>query len=290
MIVYAIVLVLLFIFVYPIYFTIIASFSEPVDVVKGDVLLWVKGFTLDSYKQILEEKQLWTGYRNTAVYTVCGTVLHLLFTIPTAYAMSKKKMWKRSWISVFFIIPMYIGGGMLPTYLQIKNLGLVNQWFTQIVLGVFSIYNMIVARNYFQSSIPEELYESAEIDGASHFKQFFRIGIPLAKPIIAVITLYSAVGLWNNYWDSLIYITNSKYFSLQFVLRTILLSATNIGGISEMAAVESVEHMEYILRRAYMAESMKYSVILVASLPMLILYPFVQKYFVKGIMVGSLKG
>ena len=288
-IVYLIMIVLLIIFLYPLYFVLIASFSEPAEVVKGNVVFWVQGFTLDSYKQVFKSSEIWIGYRNTIVYTVFGTLLALFMTIPAAFAMSRKKMWNRNVISLFFLITMYIGGGMLPTYLQVKNLGLLNQWYTQIVLGSFSVYNMIVMRNYFQTSIPESLFEAAEIDGGSHFKQLFMIALPLAKPIIAVITLYYAVGRWNNYWDSLVYITKSDYFSLQFVLRNVLLASSN--ALRELdTSVADMDQIAYLTRKAYLAEAMKYSIIFIAAMPMLIVYPFVQKYFVKGVMVGSLKG
>lgn len=287
--VHVILILFTFIMLYPLYFMIIASFSEPSEVVQGNVMFWFKGFTLDSYKQIIQTEDIWIGYRNTFVYTFVGTFMAMCLTIPAAFAMSRKCLWKKNWISVFFLVPMYIGGGMLPTYLQIKNLGLLNQPYTQIVLGSFSIYNMIVARNYFQTSIPDSLFEAAEIDGASVFRQFGMIALPLAKPILAVLTLYYATGRWNDFMTSLLYVTKSNYFSLQFILRNILTEASNVlSGID--ASTMDLEQYSYYLRRAYLAEAMKYSIIIIASLPMLIMYPFVQKYFVKGVMVGSLKG
>lgn len=284
-----ILVLLALVLLYPLYFTVIASFSEPYDVVSGNVLFWFKGFTLTSYQEVFKNEDIWIGYRNGILYTGLGTLLSLFLTIPAAYALSKKNLWKRNWITTYFVITMYFSGGLLPTYLQVRNLGLLNKPYTLIILGGLSVYNMVVARTYFQSSIPESLYEAAEIDGCSQFGQFFKIGLPLAKPIIAVITLYYAVGRWNEFFNSLVYVSNSKYFSLQMVLRNILLESqmalTNI----DASSMDS-EQLSYLMQRAYQAEAMKYSVIFIASLPMLIAYPFVQKYFVKGVMVGSVKG
>ena len=274
---------------YPIYFTIIASFSDPVDVVKGNVFLWVKGFTLDAYKNILKNDDIWLGYRNSILYTVLGTLFSLMLTIPAAYALSKKRMRFRQPIMTYFLITMFISGGLLPTYITIKDLGLLNKPYSLIIIGSLSVYNMVVARTYFDSSIPESLYEAAEIDGASQFQQFFKVAIPLAKPIIAVIALYYAVAKWNDYFTALIYISKSKYFSLQLILRGILLESQTM--LSKMdTSVLKDEEMTYLIRQAYMAEAMKYGIIFIASLPMLIAYPFVQKHFVKGVMIGSVKG
>lgn len=274
---------------YPLYFTVIASFSEPYDVVAGNVMFWFKGFTLDSYKDVFHNSDIWIGYRNGLTYTGLGTMLNLMLTIPAAYALSKKTLWKRNWFTTYFVITMYFSGGLLPTYLQVKSLGLLNKPYTLIILGGISVYNMVVARTYFQNSIPESLYEAAEIDGCSQFGQFFKIALPLAKPIIAVITLYYAVGRWNDFFNSLVYISSPKYFSLQMVLRNILLESQVALSQIDTSSMDS-EQVAYMMQRAYRAEAMKYSIIFIASLPMLIIYPFVQKYFVKGVMVGSVKG
>lgn len=286
---YTLLLILALLFLYPLYFTVIASFSEPREVASGNVMFWIKDFTLDCYNQVFKAEQLWRGYGVTIVYTVFGTMLSLFLTIPAAYALSKKTLWGRGLITTYFLIIMYFSGGLLPTYLVVKNLGLLNQPYTLIVMGAFSVYNMVVARTYFQTSIPESLYEAAEIDGCSQFGRFFRIALPLAKPIIAVITLYYAVGKWNEYYNCLVYINDSKYYSLQMVVRNIINSGANL--LSNAVEQEmTIEQAEYAVRRKYIAEAMKYSVILISSLPMLIVYPFIQKYFVKGVMVGSIKG
>ena len=221
---YTLLAILTLIILYPLYFTVIASISEPYEVVSGNVVLWPKGFTLESYAQIFHNEEIWTGFRNSTLYTVFGTMMSLILTIPAAYALSKKNLWGRGIITTYFVIIMYFSGGLLPTYLVVRDLGLLNQPYTLVIIGSFSVYNMVVARTYYQSSIPESLYEAAEIDGCSGFGQFFRIAIPLSKPIIAVIALYYAVGRWNDFYNSLVYITNSDYYSLQQILRNILYS------------------------------------------------------------------
>lgn len=287
--IYGFLVLLSIVILYPLYFTVIASFSDPYEVVSGNVMFWVKGVTLSSYKEVFKNKDIWVGYRNGIIYTVFGTLLNLAITIPAAYALSKKNLWKRNLITTYFLITMYFSGGLLPTYLQVKSLGLLNQPYTLIILGGISVYNLVVARTYFQTSIPDSLYEAAEIDGCSQFGQFFKIALPLAKPIIAVITLYYAVARWNNFFDSLVYVSSPKYYSLQMVLRNILLEGQ--AALTQIdASSMDTDQLTYLMKRAYLAESMKYSIIFIASLPMLIAYPFVQKYFVKGVMIGSVKG
>lgn len=282
-------LVITFLILYPLYFTIIASVSEPSEVVGGKVVFWPKGFSLDSYKAVFKEKSIWSGYRNSILYTLLGTLLNLILTIPAAYALSKKNMRFRRVINTYFVFTMFFSGGMLPGYLLVKDLGLINKPYTLIVLGGLSVYNVIVARTYFMSSIPESIYEAAEIDGCSEFGKYFKIAIPLAKPIIAVITLYYAVGRWNDYFTSLIFISDSDYFPLQLVLRNILQGSQVKLSAMDTSSMAS-EELLYLIKQANLAEAMKYAVIFIASLPMLIIYPFIQKYFVKGVMVGSVKG
>ena len=277
------------IMIYPLYFTIIASISDPYAVSNGSVVLWPVGFSLEAYTNVFKESRIWLGYKNTLIYTVFGTLFNLLLTIPGAYVLSKKQLVGRGIIATYFIIPMYFGGGLIPTYLQVKDLGLIDKPYTMIILGGLSVYNMIMARVYFQSSIPDEIYESGHIDGASEFRMFFQIALPLAKPIIAVMTLFYAVGRWNDYFTALLYTSKAEYQPLQLVLRGILLmnqkfmEAINEGNLDSQTVID-------LARLAHIAQAMKYSVIFIASAPLLIAYPFVQKHFVKGIMVGSLKG
>ena len=282
----ALVILITVIVAYPLYFCIIASFSEPQDVSLGRTLLWIKGFTLEAYQYILEEKLLWTGYKNSLIYTFFGTIYNLVLTIPVAYALTKKWMVGRNAINWYFFITMYLSGGLIPTYLNMKNLGMLNNPLVLMVGAGVSAYNLIIARQYFATSIPEDVYEAAYIDGASEFQSFFKIALPLAKPIIAVLTLYYGVTHWNSYYNAMIYIRDQAYFPLQLVLRNILLAGQQI-------AIEAGADMEvalYLIRRAELVNSMKYGIILIASLPLLIAYSFVQKHFTKGIMVGSVKG
>lgn len=282
---------LLVVMIYPLYFTIIASFSDPYAVVNGEVFFWVRGFSLDAYRAVMEETRVWIGYRNSLVYTVVGVLLNLAVTIPGAYVLSKKNLPGRGLLATYFIITMYFSGGLIPTYLIIRDLGLLNQPYTLIFIGALNTYNMIVARVYFQTSIPEALYESARIDGANDFRMFFSIALPLATPIVAVIALFYAVARWNDYYTALIYVSSDRYYPLQMMLRSILLSyeqgfSTSTDALRGLSA----EEMAWLSKKQYVAQAMKYSLIFIASAPLLILYPFVQKYFVKGIMIGSLKG
>ena len=286
---YSLLLLMAVIFLYPMYFTIIASVSEPVNVVQGDVVLWPKGFTTEPYFHIMERKDLWLGYWNSIAVTFLGTVLNLFYTIPAAYSLSKKNMRFRGFFSTYFVIPMFISGGLLPFYVTVKNLGLLNKPYSLILIGGVSVYNVIVTRTYFQSSIPASLYDAAKIDGCSDFGQFFRIALPLAKPIIAVIALYYAVGRWNDYFNAMIFLNDDKYYTLQLVLKNILLENQN-RMVALSGSLASTEELAYMAKQAYMAEAMKYAIIFIAALPMLIIYPFVQKYFVKGVMIGAVKG
>ena len=284
---------LMFLILYPLYFTVIASFSDPYAVVNGKVYFWPVNPTLEPYANVFKEARIWIGYRNNMINVPLGTLWNLILTMPAAYVLSKKHLRGRGLLATYFLIPMYFGGGLVPTYLQVKALGLVDKPYTLIVLGGMSIYNMIVSRVYFQTSIPEDIYESATIDGASNFRQFFQMALPLAKPILAVMALFYAVGRWNDYFTAMIYISNQRYQPLQIILRGILLlnqTALNNVNTSNMMANEDIEYMLTLARQVYMAEGMKYSLIFISSAPLLIAYPFVQKYFVKGIMIGSLKG
>lgn len=285
----AFMLIVLIITVYPLYFTVIASVSDPSAVAKGDVFLLPVGFRMNAYKTLLGYKQLWIAYGNTIFYTICGTIFNLLLTIPAAYATSKKYMPARNFVLTFFLITMYFGGGMVPTYLLIKSMGLVNTRLVMIIVSGLSVYNMIITRTYFSTSIPESLFEAAEIDGAGELRKFVTIAMPLAKPIIAVITLYYAVGHWNAYFNALIYLSDINLEPLQTVLRRILMENETaleviMGGINV-----SEDILRDSAQKAYEAYAMKYAVVFIASLPLLIAYPFVQKYFVKGVMIGAVK-
>ncbi|MGI5878217.1 MAG: carbohydrate ABC transporter permease [Christensenellales bacterium] len=278
--------VVIIVMLYPLYFVVIASVSEPYEVATGSVMLWPKGLTMEAYENVFKNEEIWTGYFNTVIYTAAGTLYNLLTLIPAAYVMSKNYLPGRKVLAGFFFITMYFGGGMIPTYLLMKSLGLIDSRWIMIIGGV-SCYNMIVVRQFFNTTISDSLYEAAHIDGASEFQSFFRIALPLAKPILAVMALFHAVGHWNSYYTALLYIRNRDLYPLQLVLRDILiLSKTMLQSIE----VDEEGMLEWAVRQAYMAEAMKYATIFIASAPMLIAYPFVQKHFVKGVMIGSIKG
>ena len=282
-------LLILFITIYPLYFTVIASFSEPSAVATGKVIWRPVGFTLDSYKQVFAYKQIWQGYINTIFYTVLGTAFNLVLTIPAAYAVSKKYLTGRGIVMGFFLITMYFSGGMVPTYLLIKNLGLINTRLVLVIVSGISIYNLIVTRTYFTTSISESIYEASRIDGAGEIRTFLSIALPLAKPIIAVMVLYYAVAHWNDYFNALLYVSDQNLEPLQSVLRRVLIQNQNALDESMMQQSMSAGELLDSAQRAYAAYTMKYTMVFIASAPLLIAYPFVQKYFVKGVMVGAVK-
>ncbi len=282
-------ILVLLITIYPLYFTIIASFSDPKAVASGEVIWRPVGMTLDSYKQVFAYTDIWRGYGNTIFYTVCGTLFQLCLMIPAAYALSKKYLPGQKIIMTIFLITMYFGGGMVPTYLLVKNLGLVNTRACLVIVSGFSVYNLIVTRTYFSTSISEAIYEAARIDGAGEIKSFLSIALPLAKPIVAVMILYYAVALWNNYFDALLYITDKNLEPLQSVLRRVLIQNENALNEAMLQGNLAPGELLDTAKRAYAAYTMKYTMVFIASAPLLIAYPFVQKYFVKGVMVGAVK-
>ncbi len=281
MITSTIVLILVF---YPLYYILISSLSSGAAVSSGKVFLYPVDITFDGYEKIIENNSLVTGFMNTIFYTLCGTAINVFMTVLAAYPLSRKDMHGRNWITFFFAFTMWFNGGLIPTYILFKDLNLIDNRLVMIIPGAISIWNMIITRTYFQKSIPEDLMEASRIDGASHFTYLFKIAIPLAKPILAVITLYYAVGHWNQYFNAMLYLNTPDLFSLQLVLRGILIT----GSIS--AASEGSFSAEDMIYLENLQQILKYSVIVVSTIPMLILYPFIQKYFVKGIMVGAIKG
>jgi len=273
-------------FTYPLYWVIIASFSDPLQVSSGNTLFFIKDFTLEMYQQILDQSEIWVGYRNSIIYTILGTLYNLVLTIPAAYVLSKKYLPGRNFLSWYFFLTMYIGGGLIPSYLLIRDLGLLANPLVLIIGAGVSAYNLIVTRSFYSSSIPEDIYEASYIDGASEWATFTKIAMPLSKPIIAVMALYYGVGRWNDYFTALIYITQQKYYPLQMVLRNILFKFAKIT-IPDNASMDVI--ME-LVRKQELANGMKYGVMILASIPLLVAYPFVQKHFTKGVMIGSVKG
>lgn len=263
---------------YPLWYVLIASFSDASDVAMGRVWIIPKNFTIEGYKMMLEFTEIWAGYANTIFYTVAGTLLSLFITVPAAYALCRKTMPFRKIINTYLIITMFISGGLIPTYLLVQSMNLLDTRAIIVILGSVSMWNLIICRTFFESTIPLELIESAKLDGCDEFRIFFKIIMPLSKAIIAVLTLYFAVARWNSYYTGLIYLRDEAKWPLQLVLRKLLnamhVDAQEVGDTTE---------------RLMEVQSMKYGIIVVASAPVLAMYPFVQKYFVKGIMIGSVK-
>lgn len=276
------------IMIYPLYVVIISSFSEPSEVSAGNVYLYPVGFTLEPYINVFKESKVWLGYRNSIFYVFLGVIYDLVLTISCAYVLSKKYLPGRKFFNMFFFLTMFVSGGMIPSYLLIKNLGLLNNRLV-LIIGSMSCYNMIVARSFYNSSISESLYEAAEIDGASEFQKFRIIALPLSKSIIAVVALFQAVGRWNSYMSALLYIYDREKFPLQVFLREILVTAAEKLQVVITDASSTEEAIEMAMREAEIAQTMKYSLVFISCAPLLIAYPFVQKYFVKGVMVGSIK-
>ncbi|MBQ7994239.1 MAG: carbohydrate ABC transporter permease [Solobacterium sp.] len=275
--------IVVFLVAYPLYYVLVASFSNPYDVYAGKTFLLPSGFTLKGYQSVFADPQLLTGYKNSIKYTVIGTLFSVALLYITAYPLSRKDLPGRKWLNIFFIITMYFGGGLIPTYLIVKATGLVDNIWALFLPGGVGVGNMIIVRNYFQNSIPKELVEASEIDGCSHLRTFKEVIIPLSMPIMAVMVVFSMVAYWNDWFTALIYLPGSEKAPLPLVLRNILIkssasaaqSSTISGGYAELNKV---------------TEMIKFASIIVAAAPMLIFYPFVQKYFEQGMMAGAVKG
>ncbi|MBQ7248233.1 MAG: carbohydrate ABC transporter permease [Lachnospiraceae bacterium] len=268
---------------YPLYFIVIASISSPNAVNGGRVLLYPQDITFSGYKRILEYEPIWRGYLNSLFYTVAGTLLNLAVTLPAGYALSRKHLFARRPLLLLFAFTMFFSGGMIPTYMVVKNLGLLNTVWAMLLPGACSVYNIIVTKTFMEMNIPAELLDASRIDGCTDFTTFFNVVLPLSRPIIAVMTMFYAVGHWNSYFDALIYLDDEKLFPLQLVLRELLLQ-------SQVSGAMTSGGMSSIAERAVIAEQMKYGVIIVACIPMMIMFPFVIKHFKKGVMIGSIKG
>jgi len=282
-----IVLTFLFLIVaYPLYFVIISSISDPVKVAQGQVTIAPVGFTWDGYKEVFKTKTVVRGFINSLIITIVGTSINLLVTIPTSYALSRPDFVLKRPITLFYILTMFVSGGMMPTYLIIKNTGLLNTWWALMLPGCLGVYNMIVARTFFKTTIPLELMEAAKLDGCGNTKFFIYVVLPLSGAITAILCLYYGVGHWNSYFSALIYIQKRELWPLQMELRNILVLNTTVQTHELMTAEQLAEKK----RLEALKEMMKYSLIIISSIPVLIVYPFVQKHFVKGVMIGSVKG
>ena len=280
--VYVLLSAVMLIVLYPLIYIISASFSDPQAVVSGKVVLWPVDVTLRGYKAVFKNPKIITGFINSFIYMGVGTVVNLIMTMLCAYPLSRKEFTARNKIAALFVFTMYFSGGLMPTYMIVNKLGLINTRWAMIIPSAMSTYNMIIARTYMVNSIPDELYEAAQIDGCSPFKYLLKVVVPLCKPILAVLTLYYGIAKWNNYFDAMLYINDASLQPLTIVLREILIQnqidPTMLTDASALAQLQG------------MTELLKYAVIVVASVPVLAIYPFVQKYFVKGVTIGAVKG
>lgn len=265
----------------PLAYVVIASFMDPTVLNNQGISFQIKDWTVDAYGRVLKNNMIWRGFFNSFFYSTAFTAISVFITLLAAYPMSQKDLVGRKFFNTIFLITMFFGGGLIPTFILINQLHMVNTIWAILIPGSFNVWNMILARTYYQS-IPGELREASQLDGASEVEHFFRIMMPVCKPIIAVLVLWTFVGMWNSYFDALIYLNDADLQPLQLVLRSILVQNTPQPGM--IADIQSTAEM------AKVAELLKYATIVVSSLPLLIMYPFFQKYFDQGVMVGSVKG
>ena len=267
--------------VLPMIYIVIASFMDPITLQNSGITFDFDKWTLTAYERVLSNSQIWTGFGNAVLYSVVFTVVSVFITLLAAYPMSRLDFKGRKFFNVIFVITMFFGGGLIPTYLLISGLGLLDSMWAIVLPGAFSVWNMIIARTYYQN-IPSELREAAEVDGANEITYFFRILIPVCTPVITVLALWQFVGMWNSYFDAMIYLNDAAKQPLQLVLRSILIQNQPESGM--------IADMQSTAERARLAELLKYATIIISSFPLLVMYPFFQKYFDSGIMVGSVKG
>ena len=274
------------IIIYPLWFVLIASVSNPAAINAGEVLFWPVGFTWAGYTDMFKNELLWTSYANTLIYAVIGTLWTLVRTIPAAYALSRRDLPGRKWITLFLMITMYFSGGMVPKFVLVSNMG----WYGNPAAILFTTglgaYNVVLCRSFFMSNIPESLFDAARIDGCSYTRFFVKVVLPLSGSIIAIMVLFSVQGYWNQYLDAQMYLPDRKYWTLQQAVRTITSNATT-AQLPDNPTQDDIAEFEEAMRKKML---IRYSVVIVSALPMIIIYPFIQKHFVKGVMVGAVKG
>ena len=281
-VVYTVIILFLLVILYPIIFIISASFSEGSEVQLGRVYLWPVKPTLEGYRAVFSHRNIMTGYRNTILYTLGGTLINVVVTVLCAYPLSRRDMPMRGFFVFLFVFTMFFGGVLIPTYLLVNSLGMVNTFWALLIPGAMSVYNMIITRTFFQNGVPHELLEASQIDGCSDARYFFSILLPLSQAVISVISLYYAVAHWNSYFSALIYIRDKQLQPLQLILRSILLSTrVSLNEFEDPDLLEGKIGLEFLV---------KFALIVVSSAPIMCLYPFVQKFFAKGVMLGSVKG
>jgi len=269
--------------IYPMYYVFIMSVSDPKEVMAKSIFLYPKGFQIDSYILLFKNKDMWIAYMNTIIYVVTTTVLMIITCGLGAYPLTVKTLWGREWIVRYLLVPMYFSGGLIPTFLLMSKIGLYNNRFAIIIPAAVSIWNIILVKTSFQG-IPESIRESAFIDGATNLQVLFKIYLPLSKPILAVISIYTIVGVWNSWFSAMVYLPSTKYHPLQMYLQRVLVQQS-----VDLSKLNSTE-MEQAIQKLYSGMQLKYSIIIFTTLPIIFTYPFFQKYFIKGVMIGSLKG
>lgn len=278
--VYAALSFVLLLVLYPLIYIVSSSLSSPLAVSAGKVWLWPVDLSFKGYQAVFQNPQIVTGYANSLFYTVVGTFISVAMTIMIGYPLSRKTFFGRSGVMVFITFTMLFSGGLIPTYLVVKQLHLIDTRWALLLPNAIWVWQVIIARTFFQSSIPDELVEASEMDGCSDLRFIWSVVFPLSKPIVAVLSLMYAVGQWNAYFDALIYLKTQSLYPLQLILRSVLILNNGTGAMDAAKMIE----------RQQMVDLMKYSLIVVASLPVLIIYPFVQRYFVQGMLIGSVKG
>ena len=266
---------------YPMYFILIASISNPDYVNTGAITFYPRGITFEGYARTFKESNIWLGYRNTIMYTVLGTTINVFLTMTAGYALSRKELFGRSLILKLIVFTMLFSGGLIPTYLIVKGLNMTNTIWAMVIPSAVSAWNLIIARTYLQESIPQELLEASLMDGCSYSRFFAEVVLPLSGALLAVLTLLYSVSHWNSFFSGLIYLQDYSKYPLQLILRDILLAYKTTGAVDDARTLNEMQRI---------ADLMKYALIFVASFPVMVLYPFVQRYFVKGVMIGAIKG
>lgn len=279
---YTLLTVFLLVILYPLIYVVSASFSDGAAVIAGKVVLWPVDFSLAAYVKIFAYERIWSGYANSLLYVVVGTFVNLGMTLIAAYPLARRDLYGRGLILGLFLFTLFFSGGLIPSYLLVRDLGMLSTRMAMIIPQALSVWNLIIAITYFKTAIPNELLEASQLDGCSDVQYFLRILLPLSTPLIAVLVLFYAVGHWNQYFNALIYLSKEELYPLQIILRDIL--------IQSQMDMNMVDDMKTMAAKQAMRELMKYALIVVASVPVLIIYPFVQKYFVRGIMLGAIKG
>ena len=267
--------------VVPLIYIVVASFMDPITLQNKGITFDFNKWTTTAYERVMTNAQIWIGFKNAIIYSILFTVVSVAVTLLAAYPLSRADFKGKGFFNIIFMITMFFGGGLIPTYLVVSNLGLVDSMWAVILPGAFSVWNMTIARTYYRG-IPQELREAADVDGASELTFFFKILLPVCTPVIAVLTLWQFVGMWNSYFDAMIYLNDSARQPLQLVLRSILIQNQPESGM--------IADMQSTAARAQLAELLKYATIIISSLPLLIMYPFFKKYFDSGIMAGAVKG